>query len=409
MQPEHADSLSLSRQINQLADQCVKCGLCLPHCPTYQSALTENESPRGRIALLQALANRQLTPAPKLREHLDHCLICRRCQRGCPSGVEYGRLFELGEQLLETGQRISPATRLGLALTHHSAWLRALGLLVILGQRSGLWWLGRRLGLNRISPLWRRGLNLPALPLPLSPGRQYPAVGTQRGRVALFTGCISSAADGHTLRDTIAVLQHLGFAVSLPGTQGCCGALPAHGGRHEIAAALAEQNRAAFDNHYDAVIVTASGCATQLLNVSLPCPVYDAVSFVTDHWPESASLRKSREVVAVHEPCSAQNVLRNSQDSYRLLQRIPGLTTLPLADNINCCGAAGSYLLRYPDMADRLRAPKLESIARQQPDRIVTTNIGCALHLQSGLMEQNNQLSVIHPLTLVREYLEPGR
>jgi glycolate oxidase iron-sulfur subunit len=408
MQPQLADSLPLSRQINQLADQCVKCGLCLPHCPTYQSALTENESPRGRIALLQALANGQLAPAPKLREHLDHCLLCRRCERVCPSGVEYGRLFELGEQLLETERRNGPATRLGLALVSHPAWLRALGLLVMLGQRTGLWWLGRRLGFDRISPLWRRGLNLPTLSLPLSPGRQYPATTTQRGHVALFTGCISSTTDGNTLRDTIAVLQHLGYAVSLPDTQGCCGALHTHGGQHEAAWALAEQNRAAFDNNYDAIIVTASGCATQLLNTSMPCPVYDAVSFINDNWPESVSLRKSCEVIAVHEPCSAQNVLRNSQDSYRLLQRIPGLTTLPLADNTNCCGAAGSYLLRYPDMADQLRAPKLESIARKKPDRVVTTNVGCALHLQSGLMERNIKLSVIHPLTLVREYLEPG-
>ncbi|MGD8711782.1 MAG: (Fe-S)-binding protein [Thiohalophilus sp.] len=408
MQPELADSLSLSEQINRLADQCVKCGLCLPHCPTYQSALTENESPRGRIALLQALANGQLEPAPKLREHLDHCLICRRCERVCPSGVEYGRLFELGEQLLESDRSSGPATRLGLALARRPAWLRAMSMLIILGQRSGLWWLGRRLGLSRISALWRRGLNLPTLSLPLSPGRQYPARGKQRGHVSLFTGCISSAADGRTLRDTIVVLQHLGYAVSLPDTQGCCGALHTHGGQHAVASALAEQNRAAFDNHYDAVIVAASGCATQLLNASLPCPSYDAVSFVTDNWPESISLRESREVIAVHEPCSAQNILRNSQDSYRLLQRIPGLTTLPLADNTNCCGAAGSYLLRYPDMADQLRAPKLESIARKKPDRVVTTNVGCALHLQSGLMERNIKLSVIHPLTLVREYLEPG-
>lgn len=407
MQPDGFESLPLSRQINQLAEQCVKCGLCQPHCPTYQASLTENESPRGRIALLQALANGQLDAGPKLREHIDHCLLCRRCERVCPSGVQYGKLFDLGQQLLAQDRRPSRAARLGLALATHPTWLRGLARLIGLAQRGGVMWLGRRLGLARLSPLLRRGLNLPRLAAPARLAAHYPAHGPRRGKVALFTGCIGQAADTQTLIDTLAILRYLGFDVTVPEAQQCCGALHAHSGQHAAAEQLAVQNRSAFADDCDAIIVTASGCASQLLESALPVPVCDAVSFIADQpWPDALRLRHSNEVVAVHEPCSAQNVLRNSGDSLALLERIPGLKAVALADNTTCCGAAGSYLLRYPEFADKLRQRKLDSLYQQRPDRLVTTNIGCALHLQSGLIEQHHSLPVIHPLTLLREYLE---
>ncbi|MDZ7803815.1 (Fe-S)-binding protein [Thiohalophilus sp.] len=407
MQPDGSEPLPLSRQIDQLADQCVKCGLCLPHCPTYQADLTENESPRGRIALLQALANGQLEAAPKLRAHIDHCLLCRRCERVCPSGVAYGRLFDLGQQLLAQDRRPARAARLGLALLTRPVGLRALVRLIVLGQRSGLAALGRGLGLGRHSTLLRRGLTLPRLPWPRSLAPHYPAMTPRRGRVALFTGCVSAAADSRTLGDTIAVLRYFGFDVTVPATQQCCGALHAHSGQHAQAEQLAARNRRAFAGEFDAIIVTASGCASQLLETDLPVPVRDAVSFIANQsWPDSLPVRAGDETVAVHEPCSAQNVLRAANDIYPLLEHIPGLRILPLGDNATCCGAAGSYLLRYPAFADQLRARKLAHVEEQHPDRLVTTNIGCALHLQSGLVEQHNLIPVIHPLTLLREYIE---
>lgn len=407
MQPDGFDPLPLARQINQLADQCVKCGLCLPHCPTYQTDLTENESPRGRIALLQAVASGQLEAGPKLREHIDHCLLCRRCERVCPSVVEYGRLFDLGQQLLEQDRRPGRAARLGLALVIRPRWLRSLARLMGLARRSGLTGLARGLGLGRLSPWLRRGLNLPPLASPARLRPHYPAHGPRRGRVALFTGCIGQVADTQTLLDTVAILRGFGFEVTVPEAQQCCGALHAHSGQHAGAEQLAAQNRRAFADDCEAIIVTATGCASQLLESGLPVPVRDAVSFIAEQaWPDTLKLRGGDETIAVHEPCSALNVLRNSDDSYRLLRRIPGLTVVPLADNATCCGAAGSYLLRYPARADQLRSKKLHAIRQQQPDRIVTTNIGCALHLQSGLIEQHEPRPVIHPLSLLRDYLE---
>lgn len=407
MQPDGFDSQSLSRQIDLLADQCVKCGLCLPHCPTYQADLTENESPRGRIALLQALARGQLEPAPRLRAHIDHCLLCRRCERVCPSGVEYGRLFDLGQQLLEQDRRPVRAARLGLALITRPGWLRALARLIVLSQRSGLMALGRRLGLGRGPALLRRGLTLPGLPWPRPLAPDYPAMTQRRGRVALFSGCVSAALDQPTLNDTIAILRYFGFDVTVPAAQQCCGALHAHSGQHTQADRLAALNRDAFAGDFEAIIVTASGCASQLREAALPVPVHDAVSFIAAQpWPEKLAVCATEETVAVHEPCSAQNVLCASGDIYPLLAHIPGLRVMPLADNATCCGAAGSYLLRYPAFADQLRARKLASIEAQRPDRIVTTNIGCALHLQSGLVEQHNFIPVIHPLTLLRESIE---
>jgi glycolate oxidase iron-sulfur subunit len=398
------NSLSISDQINQLAEQCVKCGLCLPHCPTYQATLTENESPRGRIALLQALANQQLAPGPKLLEHIDHCLLCRSCERVCPSGVDYGELFDLGQQLIQQQHRPGPATRLGLAMVQRPALLRFAGRLMVLLQHSGLLQVARSLGIGRVSTLLRRGLTLPRLDMPVRFHSHYPAYANRRGKVALFTGCITSATDSRTLSDTIEVLRRFGYDVTVPPDQQCCGALHAHSGEQDTALSLAARNQAAFAGNYDAVIVTASGCAARLLETEPDTPVMDAVSFLARQpWPDELKLRSSKETVAVHEPCSSRNVLRNSDDCYRLLEQIPGLRVIPLQGNQTCCGAAGSYLLRYPGFADQLRAAKLDSIEQQQPDRVVTTNIGCALHLRSGLIERHN--NVIHPLVLFREYL----
>lgn len=401
------DSLSTSQQINQLAEQCVKCGLCLPHCPTYQATLSENESPRGRIALLQAVANHQLEVDSKLWQHLDHCLLCRSCERVCPSGVRYGELYDLGQQMIRQGKRPGLAARLGLALVLRPLLLRYATRLVVLLQRSGLMQMAKWLGIGRLSALLQRGLGLPRLAPVIPLQTHYSAHGESRGKVALFTGCIAAVADSRTLSDIIEVLRRFGYNVHIPTEQRCCGALHAHSGQPDTVDKLAEQNRRAFDADYDAVIVTAAGCTVQLREAGLKAPVMDAVSFVAQQtWPAHLTLKPGNETVAVHEPCSSRNVLRSSEDSYRLLQRIPGLTVVPLDGNQTCCGAAGSYLLRYPAFADQLRAAKLDSIERQQPDRIVTTNIGCALHLQSGLIEQHNKKPILHPLTLLKEYLK---
>ncbi|MGM0595382.1 MAG: (Fe-S)-binding protein, partial [Pseudomonadota bacterium] len=280
-----------SPDILQLADRCVMCGLCLPHCPTYRLLRNEADSPRGRIALMQAAAHGELGEETSLGLHLDRCLACRACERMCPSKVEYGRLIDASrEQRPPT--RPQSLVRL-LEGVRDREKLRTTASALRSYQRSGLQWLARKSGLLK-------GLNLDALEQRLPPipeqkplQRHYPARGVERGRVGLFVGCIGTVMEGELHRATITLLTTLGYAVHLPPAQGCCGSLHQHNGESATAATLAEANIEAFaDLGLEAIVSTASGCAAQLFEYAglygapLPAPIFEICDFLQRHWPE---------------------------------------------------------------------------------------------------------------------------
>lgn len=413
------------------ADQCVKCGLCLPHCPTYVKTLDENESPRGRIALLQGLASQSLPASAKLAAHLEHCLGCRACEAVCPSRVAYGHISDEGRTLL-AAQRPPPAgRRLGLALLTRRRWLHAAARVLRVYERSGLRRLARGTGLLRLLGLGRRpgrrlsdwDAQLPSLPPVHRWQEHYPAQGRVRGTVALFTGCIASIVDEPTLRAAVRTLTAIGYNVVVPNTQTCCGALHQHSGDIETALDMARKNIHAFaDENFEAVISCASGCGAQLSEygsldwdesdvalreaaATLGRRTTDISAFLADQeWPTAP--RALNAHVAVHDPCSLRNVLRAQDSVYRLLGRIPELTVSALPGNARCCGSAGTYMLTEPEMADSLRREKLDAITASAPDVVVTSNIGCAMHLANGLRSRaGNKPEILHPITLLERQL----
>ena len=422
------------------ADHCVKCGLCLPHCPTYTLTLDENESPRGRIALLQGLASGALETDERLAGHLDHCLACRACESVCPSGVQYGRILDDGRALLAERRPLRGTARrlhdLALGLVTHRRRRRALARLLRLYQRSGLRRAVRATGLLRLLDLGAGGrrpghrpsdweAQLPPVPAPPRWQARYPAQGERRATVALFTGCVGEALDGPTLNAAVRVLTRLGYEVLVPPAQTCCGALHQHGGDPHTARRLARDNLAAFaDEQITAVVSCASGCGAQLAEYgaldwddaaerdraeALAGRVVDIGAFLADRdWPVTPAPLAARALV--HEPCTLRNVLHAEAAAYRLLARIPGLDVEPLAGNALCCGAAGSYMLTEPEMARALRAPKLDAVEAGGPDLLVTSNIGCALHLAAGLRERGRPApEVVHPIVLLDRQLQDVR
>jgi len=392
----------------QEADRCVKCGLCLPHCPTYWLLADEGDSPRGRIALMQGWLGGSLADTPRLRAHLDRCLVCRACETACPSGVRYGALIAAarGEQRRRKGawRRWADGLLPGLiARLPYGPWPVRLAALY---RGLGLQVLVRRFGppsLRRLDGLLPARLDAPSL------RGFYPAQGKPRRRVALFTGCVGRLADRGALEAAVRLLPRLGVEVVIPPEQACCGALHHHAGDAITAERLAERNRRVFSAlEAEALVGVASGCVAHLrAHARLPLHSEEIGRLLTDlEWPQGLRPRPLRQRVAVHLPCTQIHSLRDADSTLRLLGRIPEIDLITLPENGRCCGGAGAYLLRQPRIAEALRAHKIELLRESGATLLVTTNTGCALHLAAGIQQAGLGVELLHPLELLARQLE---
>lgn len=404
-------TLNLLPQILADADRCVLCGMCLPHCPTYGLSHNEAESPRGRIALMLAVARGQLQPDAGLRGHLERCLGCRACEAMCPSLVPYGRLLRTTREYLYSHEHSRLADML--ATPARRSLLRS-GLRLF--QASGLQRVTQKLSLFGHSAAGRLIQGLPQTSAAPAVPEFTPAQGEERGQVALFVGCTGDLLQRQLLHDARRLLSALGYAVHVPAQQGCCGALHVQQGDGATARRLARQNLAAFPAAAEAIISVTTGCGALLHEYdelledvqasAFARRVVDINAFLAEAaWPDDLLLRPLAQKAAVHESCTLRNVLRGQKSLYALLRRIPQLAVIELPHNERCCGAAGSYLLDHPSEADVLRADKVEAVAELQPQWLVSANIGCAMHLAAGLREEGLEVEVVHPVTLLARQL----
>jgi len=403
------------------AGRCVACGMCLPHCPTYRKTKSELESPRGRLSLILALSKGELPPSATLESHLSLCLLCRACESVCPAGVPFAETMDAARAQLGNGRRQSLRRRLGLramAALARPHWAGVVAGLLWFYQKSGAQKLARRTGALTFLRLAQAEAELPAIAPITRLATFYPAQTKRRAALALFTGCIARLADVQTLRSTIRVLTQLGYDVHVPRAQGCCGALHRHAGDTAGADALLRRNLDAFDTdrpdlafgarHFEAIITTASGCATELLvNERLAAKVIDVSAFLANvEWPPDIAFQPLAKRVAVHDPCTLVNSLRTREAPYALLKRIPQAEIVALAGNNQCCGAAGAYHLEHPEMAQQLRDDKIEALLRLAPDILVTSNIGCAMFIAAGIRATGRAVEVVHPVTLIARQMK---
>jgi glycolate dehydrogenase iron-sulfur subunit len=387
-------------------ERCVKCGLCLPHCPTFLLTGNEADSPRGRISLMQMLDLPDTAWSPGLFRHLDQCLMCHACEAMCPSNVPYDALMDAARQRLEqqrqrTGlQRLASTTGLALLTTRGGRKLGAAGLGMI-----------RLFGLHRMPGLparLRRLLNLVPGPVSGAKSAGTSVTPATRGAVNLFTGCSGELFDPATLQAVRRLLGRLGYSVNVPVRQGCCGALHQHSGQPRRARQLALTNIDAFAGNDDPVLGFASGCCAHLLNYASLYPgtgdfssrTTDIVTFLITHHTGELAFRPLQEKVAVYIPCTQRNVL-GSAALTRLLAGVPGLQTRIVNPDGGCCGAAGSYMLTQAEMSDRLRDTMVDRVIATGARILLTTNIGCSLQLGAGLRQRGADVEVMHPVTLL--------
>lgn len=391
-------------------EECRRCGQCVSHCPTFRVLPIDAETPRQRLRSLNKILVEQQTLTEAEQNHLDHCLQCRVCETVCPSQVAYGVLYDAAQAKQQPFRKVSLLERLAFALIASKAHRRALLPWLALYQSTGLskWLRGgallRRWGLEQAERLSRS----PAL---WDMQRVYAVkIRQRRGRVALFTGCLAEHFDRATLLAAIKVLNAIGYEVVVPPGQGCCGAIHQHNGRS--AQQLILNNLSVFYSlEVEAVLYCASGCGAQLADYPVVDDagqwfhqaLQDVVSFIVEHWPEHMPVASSNLKVAVHEPCSQRNVLKNQAAVYALLAKIPGLNVTALADNAQCCGSGGSYMLRQPQIANQLRAAKWQAISVSGADWVVSSNFGCSFYLNAE--QPDEVVPVLHPLQLLAERL----
>lgn len=404
--------------------RCIRCGLCLPHCPTYLETRRETSSPRGRIHLIEAVAEGRLDIGdPTFVDQMYECLDCRACEDVCPSGVQYGQLVETARTQIERVRARPTWQRAGRGLALQGIFgnarrFRAASGLLRSYQRLGLRRLARASGALRLARMDAAEALLPDFPATFyTPDDEiYPPTGSQRrGRVALFAGCVMSTVFAATDRATVRVLAANGYEVIAPRAQGCCGALTVHSGEMESARELARRNIAAFEaGGAEYVVVNAAGCGAALkeygrLLAADPAWAARAAAFaarVRDVTELLGALEAAGELntafeplrlrVTYQEPCHLAHAQRITQQPRRLLRAIPGVELIEMDEPKLCCGSAGIYNLTRPAMASRLGRRKVAHVLETGAQAVVTANPGCHLQLRATLASSGSPMPVLH-------------
>jgi glycolate oxidase iron-sulfur subunit len=379
------------------ADRCVACGLCLPHCPTYRKTGSEADSPRGRIQLMRAVAQDILPNNDRFKAHIDLCLNCRSCETVCPNNVNYGALVDTSRALFIPKKSIllsvaKPFIR-HRYLTYSLSWLI---------------WLAQQCKLNVLMQHMAPAVKLlPTIDKPIVWKLLYPAKSAtteKKSAVSLFLGCTSSVFDSQTLTASIYVLNKLGFDVHVPSQQTCCGGIARQAGDEEEASKLIAANASSFDQNMP-LLTTASGCGAGLNDYLPQHKIQDISTFLMSCDWTNIDINPLNERIYVQDPCSLRNVQHSHQAVYSLLKKIPKADIQSLPGNSQCCGGAGAYMLTQKEMSNNLREDKLAAIKANNVAILATSNIGCSLHIASGLRAQNLTVSVLHPIQIIAQQM----
>lgn len=409
------DKSTMKQEIINLTDQCVMCGLCLPHCPTYSVAKNEAESPRGRISLVRALHEGKLQPSSTLVHHLDNCLACMNCHTVCPAKVDYQKILDAGREITRDQHTLSYRLTQSLLLFI----LTKVNTRTLVKKMLSIY---HRLGmdhpLKRLSTKFPYGLRLLKLiPKPQSLSMPPPAQTGEKVRVALAIPCASDLFSDITKNAAKYLLQALHCEILEQKSTHCCGALHQHSGYLKTAKTLMQSFcRAYSDEHFDVLVSTATGCGAQLNRYSellgdtratnLIDKHVDINDFILrqirQHKPQFRPLPKE---VFIHKPCTQKLVTDEPKVIEQLLSAIPEIQLRVFQNESLCCGAGGINSLTQAKLADNLINSKIAELKCSDAEYLVTSNIGCALHFQAQLQDNNISIRVCHPITLLAQQL----
>ncbi|TQL68959.1 glycolate oxidase iron-sulfur subunit [Nocardioides albertanoniae] len=400
----------------ELLDDCVHCGFCLPTCPTYLLWGEEMDSPRGRLYLMkEGLEGEPMSDS--MVQHWDSCLGCMSCVTACPSGVKYDTLIEQTRAQVERNHTRTPKEKalrtLIFSIFPHPKRLRAMRGMLKMVQRSGLDRRLRETGLlDRMAPHLAAMERLTptitdAEPLP----EHVAAAGERRAVVGMLTGCVQGAFFPGVNAATARVLAAEGCDVVIPADQGCCGALSVHNGREQEAQAYARRIIDAFDDAgVEHIVINAAGCGSTLKDYArllADDPAYAAkaeafeakvrdIAEILDELGPVAERHRLEMSVAYHDACHLAHAQGVRSQPRALLAGIPGVELREIAEGEICCGSAGIYNILNPEPARELGERKARNIVATGADVLVTANPGCLLQVASAITAQGHQLGMAH-------------
>lgn len=372
------------KDADRILRNCVHCGFCTATCPTYQLLGDELDSPRGRIYLIkQVLEGEAVTRKTQL--HLDRCLSCRSCETTCPSGVEYAHLLDIGREIVELKVR-RPLHKqiqrflLRKILTHPARFLLARKLMTL------------------FNPILPRHLRMQS---DTEPARTFIPARQHDRSVILLEGCVQPSLSPNINVATKIILDALGINIIPVAGIHCCGAISQHLSAREEALATMKNNIDAWwphiENGCEAIISNATGCgitlkeyATYLRHDSAYAARAEEISSLARDISEmirtddvvKLKLKKSLKI-SFHAPCTLQHGLKLKDQTETLLEKL-GFELCPVNDEHLCCGSAGTFSVLQPALAEQLKQNKLDNLSRDNPEYILSANIGCLHHLQSG-------------------------
>nr|WP_260681907.1 (Fe-S)-binding protein [Alkalicoccobacillus porphyridii] len=430
--------LAIQKEFSERMDEgellnCMRCGFCLPSCPTYiETGFDETHSPRGRIALMKAVHDGLIAPDEEVERSLDVCLGCRACEPVCPAGVQYGHLLEEARDIFADHNQYKPLTKAvrktvfeGL-FPHQNRMEHSVSLLNLY-QRSGLQKTVRKLGFMELLPknLSTMEKVLPAVPSRREMKKRERTFSSQKEtttKVAFFTGCLMDTMFHETNNATITLLQKAGCDIVIPEEQNCCGALHGHSGEKAHAKKLAKQNIDAFEElQADYIITNAGGCGAFLVD-------YDHLLKDDPQYAQRAKLFTSKmkditqilfeldfhmnselhvapQVITYQDSCHLRNVMRTEVAPRTLLKSIGGAAYKEMDQADSCCGSAGIYNIVESDMSMQILDHKMEHVKATHATTIVTTNPGCLLQMKVGIEREglSDSVRAVHIVDLLLE------
>lgn len=430
LQKEFANRMDENELLN-----CMRCGFCLPSCPTYiESGFQETHSPRGRIALMKAVVDGIIEPDEDVEKSLNMCLGCRACEPVCPSGVKYGHLLEEARDIINQNKKHSvpiKAVRKVVfnGLFPHQSRMRSFIHLIGLYQRSGLQNVVRQSGLLRLFPesLATMEKVLPKIPT-LKEMKNRPthlsAEGKKKKKVAFFSGCLMDTMFMKTNDATITLLQAAGCEIVIPDKQVCCGALHGHSGEKNTAKELAKQNIVAFEAlQIDYIITNAGGCSGFLIEYHhllkdepewleraklFTSKLKDLSTILIELDFDKRKLKLNSQTVTYQDSCHLRNVMKTYNEPRKLINSIEGIEFNEMDDADRCCGSAGIYNIVESKMSMQILDYKMEQAKKTKAVTIVTTNPGCLLQMKLGIEreELTEKVRAVHLADLLLEALE---